>query len=109
VTFFAFSAMEVLMFEAERFVADCRAAFAEDPTHKTVREVLASTVSNPAAVLKGLGEPRRAEIQKLFHSDALTIINVIWAPGMMVCLTIIECGQSLAFTRAGKTMCFGGA
>jgi predicted metal-dependent enzyme (double-stranded beta helix superfamily) len=84
VTFFAFSAMEVLMFEAERFVADCRAAFAEDPTHKAVREVLASTVSDPAAVLKGLGEPKRAEIQKLFHSDALTIINVVWAPGMMV-------------------------
>ena len=72
------------MFEVERFVADCRAAFAEDPTHKAVREVLASTVSDPAAVLKGLGEPKRAEIQKLFHSDALTIINVVWAPGMMV-------------------------
>jgi hypothetical protein len=67
--------MEVLMFETERFVADCRAAFAEDPTHKAVREVLAGTVSDPAAVLKGLGEPKRAEIQKLFHSDALTIIT----------------------------------
>jgi predicted metal-dependent enzyme (double-stranded beta helix superfamily) len=76
--------MEVLMLETERFVADCRAAFAEDPTHKAVREVLASAVSDPAAVLKGLGEPKRAEIQKLFHSDALTIINVVWAPGMMV-------------------------
>jgi predicted metal-dependent enzyme (double-stranded beta helix superfamily) len=76
--------MEFLMFDAERFVADCRAAFTEDPTHKAVRDVLASTVSDPTAVLKGLGEPKRAEIQKLFHSDALTIINVVWAPGMMV-------------------------
>jgi len=31
------------MFETERFVADCRAAFAEDPTHQAVREVLAGT------------------------------------------------------------------
>jgi hypothetical protein len=31
-----------------------------------------------------LGEPQRAEIQKIFHSDALTILNVVWAPGMMV-------------------------
>jgi len=31
-----------------------------------------------------MGEPQRAEIQKLFHSDALTILNVVWAPGMMV-------------------------
>ena len=72
------------MFETERFVADCRAAFAGDATHKAVREVLARAVSDPSAVLKGLGEPKRAEIQKLFHSNALTIINVVWAPGMMV-------------------------
>jgi len=72
------------MFEAERFVADCRAAFAEDRTHKGVREVLARAVSDPTAVLRGLGEPRRAEIKKLFQSDALTIINVVWAPGMLV-------------------------
>jgi len=76
--------MEVLMFETERFVADCRAAFAGDATHRAVREVLARAVSDPSAVLKGLGEPKRAEIQKLFHSNALTIINVVWAPGMMV-------------------------
>jgi len=69
--------MEVIMFEVERFVADCRAAIAEDPTHKAVREVLASAVSDPVAVLEGLGEPRRAEIQKIFHSHALTIINVV--------------------------------
>jgi predicted metal-dependent enzyme (double-stranded beta helix superfamily) len=72
------------MFETERFVADCRAAFAADPTHKAVREVLARAVSDPAAVLKGLGEPKRPESRKLFHSDSLTILNVIWAPGMMV-------------------------
>lgn len=76
--------MGVIMFETERFVADCRAAFARDPTHEAVREVLAGVVSDPTAVLKGLGDPLRAEIQKIFHSDALTILNVVWAPGMMV-------------------------
>jgi predicted metal-dependent enzyme (double-stranded beta helix superfamily) len=75
---------EAPMFDVERFVADCRAAFAEDPGHKAVREVLARAVSDPAAVLDGLGEPKRAEIQKLFHSDRLTILNVVWAPGMAV-------------------------
>ena len=72
------------MFETEQFVADCRGAFAHDPTHKGVREVLARAMSEPTAVLKEFGEPKRAEIRKLFHSDALTIINVVWAPGMMV-------------------------
>jgi predicted metal-dependent enzyme (double-stranded beta helix superfamily) len=73
-----------MMFEPERFVADCRTAFAEDSSHKAVREVLARAVSDPAAVLKGLGEPKRAEIRKLFHSDSLTILNVVWAPMMTV-------------------------
>jgi predicted metal-dependent enzyme (double-stranded beta helix superfamily) len=85
VAFFVyFHAMEVTMFETDRFVADCRTAFAQDRTHKAVREVLARAVSDPAAVLKGLGEPSRAQIQELFHSDALTVLNVVWAPGMMV-------------------------
>jgi predicted metal-dependent enzyme (double-stranded beta helix superfamily) len=72
------------MFEVEQIVADCRAAFAEDATHKSVREVLARAMSDPTAVLKGLGEPKRAEIRKLFHSDSLTILNVVWAPMMTV-------------------------
>jgi predicted metal-dependent enzyme (double-stranded beta helix superfamily) len=73
------------MFDVERFVADCRAVFAEDPSHKAVREVLARAVSDPAAVLGGgLGEPKRAGIQTLFHSDRLTILKVAWAPGMAV-------------------------
>ena len=45
------------MFETDRFVADCRAAFAKDPTHKAIREVLARAVSDPAAVLKDWASP----------------------------------------------------
>ena len=70
------------MFDVEQFVVDCRTAFAEDATHKAVREVVA--MSDPTAVLKGLGEPKRAEIRQLFHSDRLTIFNVVWAPMMTV-------------------------
>jgi len=72
------------MFDTERFVADCRAAFVADPTHKAIREVVARAMSEPAAVLKGLGEPKGAGLGKLFHSESLTILNVVWAPGMMV-------------------------
>jgi len=72
------------MFDLDRFIADCRDAVAVDPTHKLVREVVARTVSDPAGVLAGLGEPRRAEVQKLHSSPELTILNVLWAPGMSV-------------------------
>jgi predicted metal-dependent enzyme (double-stranded beta helix superfamily) len=72
------------MFQLERFIADCRAAREADPTHKAVREVVARAVANPGAVLAGLGEPRRAEIQKLYHSPQLTVLNVVWAPRMTI-------------------------
>ena len=72
------------MFDLDRFTADCRAALAADSSHKLVRDVVARAVSEPAAILKGLGEPKRAEIQKLYHAPDLTILNVIWGPMMTV-------------------------
>ena len=72
------------MFDQDRFIEDCRAAVAEDPSHKAVREVVARVVSEPAEVLKGLGEPKRAEVQSLYRSPTLTILNVIWAPWMTI-------------------------
>ncbi len=72
------------MFDRDRFIEDCRAAVAEDPSHKAVREVLARAVSEPGAVLTALGEPTRGEVHTLHRSNALTILNVIWAPWMTV-------------------------
>jgi len=72
------------MFDLDQFIADCRAALAADKSHKSVREIVARAVSDPAAILKGLGEPKRSEVQKLYHSGDLTILNVIWAPRMTI-------------------------
>ncbi len=73
------------MFDQDQFVADCRAAIKDDATHKAVREVVAKAVSDPGAVLKGLGEPERAGIGNIYQSDELTILNIIWGPGMTLC------------------------
>jgi len=70
------------MFDLEQFVADCRAAVAEDPSYASVREVVARAVSDPSPVIKALGEPTRAQIQRLHQSPELTVLNVIWAPKM---------------------------
>jgi predicted metal-dependent enzyme (double-stranded beta helix superfamily) len=75
---------KVVAFGLDRFIGDCRAALSADLPHKAVREVVARAVSAPTAVLGGLGEPRRAEVQKLYHSDRLTILNVIWAPRITI-------------------------
>ncbi|HWM43166.1 MAG TPA: hypothetical protein VNP36_12060 [Burkholderiales bacterium] len=70
--------------DLERFIADCRAAHAADRSHKAVREVVARAVAEPGAVLKWLGEPKRGEVQKVYHSPELTILNVVWAPYMTI-------------------------
>ena len=70
------------MFELEQFVADCTAVLKENGSHRLVREVVSQAVSDPAAVLKCLGTPQRAEIQTLYRSKDLTILNVIWGPRM---------------------------
>ena len=72
------------MFDLEQFIADCRAALMEDASPKMVCEVVARAVSDPTSVLKGLGAPQRAEVQKLYHADDLTILNVIWGPHMTI-------------------------
>ena len=72
------------MFDLDRFIEDCRAAIGADPSHKATREVVARAVSNPAGILAGLGEPRRAEVQTLYHAPELTILNVVWAPRMTI-------------------------
>jgi predicted metal-dependent enzyme (double-stranded beta helix superfamily) len=70
------------MFDPQRFVEECIAARAADSSHKAVREVVARAVSDPAAVLKGVGEPKRAEVITLYRSPELTVLNLIWAPRM---------------------------
>jgi len=72
------------MFDLEQFVADCRAALSADRSHKYVHEVVARAVSDPTAVLKALGEPKRAGIQELHCAPDLTVLNVMWAPRMTI-------------------------
>ena len=71
-------------FQLDQFVADCRAARAADASHKLVREVVARAVSDPGSVMKQIGEPSRAGVQKLYCADDLTILNVIWGPTMTI-------------------------
>ena len=72
------------MFDPEQFISDCKEALAQDASHKAVKEVVERAISDPASVFRGLGEPNSGGIQKIYHSEDLTIVNVVWAPGMTV-------------------------
>ena len=70
-------------FDLDRFVSDCGAAVRDSDPRRAVKEVVARAVSDPEAVAAAL-PPDRAGIQPLHVSDALTILKVVWAPGMSI-------------------------
>jgi predicted metal-dependent enzyme (double-stranded beta helix superfamily) len=72
------------MFDLERFARDCRAALGEKASQVAVREVVARAVSEPASLIKAIGEPKRGGLMELHRSTDLTILNVIWAPWMTI-------------------------
>ena len=66
------------MFDLDWFKSECCAAAAGGAAQQAIREILARAVEDSGAVLKALGEPRRAGVQTLHRSTDLTILNVIW-------------------------------
>ena len=72
------------MFDKDCFIADCRAALEGDRSSRNVRDVVTRAVSDPAAVIKALGEPKAGGIQPIHRSPELTIINVLWPAHMVI-------------------------
>lgn len=72
------------MISLETFISECRDAVDEDPTHKGVAEVMRRAFSDPGNVLSTVGEPTESGLIPLYRSRDLTIVNVIWKPGMTV-------------------------
>jgi predicted metal-dependent enzyme (double-stranded beta helix superfamily) len=70
------------MFDLDHFISDCKAALKETVPQTAVREVVERTVSEPGSLIRRLGEPADAGIQKIYCDDDLTILNVAWAPWM---------------------------
>lgn len=69
------------MFDLDQFVADCVDARAEGEPRRAIKEVLTRALSRPEDVERAL-PATRAEIARIHVSPELTIIKVIWAPGM---------------------------
>ena len=70
--------------DVEQFIDDVRRANRERDAQRAVDEVLARVVSEPSGVIAGLGEPNTAGLRPLYRSDDLTILNVVWAPLMLL-------------------------
>ena len=72
------------MFDVDGFIDECKGAIGQSDAHKAVREIVQRTVAHPDDVLHGLGEPKRAGVETIYHGDDLTILNVLWGPRMTI-------------------------
>ncbi len=71
------------MFDLDDFIARCQQARAESEPHGAIREVLARACDEPGAVADAL-RPETAGFTLLHHSADLTVLHVVWAPGMEI-------------------------
>jgi predicted metal-dependent enzyme (double-stranded beta helix superfamily) len=71
-------------FDVEQFVDDVKRAQRETDGQRAVEEVLSRAVSDPESIIDGIGAPAEAGIHTLYRADDLTILNVVWAPLMVL-------------------------
>jgi predicted metal-dependent enzyme (double-stranded beta helix superfamily) len=71
------------MFDVDRFVADCIEARAEAEPRRAVRELLDRTLSDPGPVAEAFA-PTESGLTLLHCTDELTVLHVVWAPGMRI-------------------------
>lgn len=66
------------MFDTERFIEDCLAAYRGSGPQLAVKEVVERATSDPAAIAQRLGPFDTGGIQTLHHTTELTILNIVW-------------------------------
>ncbi len=69
------------MFDVDTFIDDCIRAGAEDHPQLAVRDVLRRELERPTAIADAL-RPEKAGITRLHVSPELTVLHVVWSPGM---------------------------
>jgi predicted metal-dependent enzyme (double-stranded beta helix superfamily) len=71
------------MFDVDGLVAACEAALDETEPRLAVKDVLERALSDREALAAAL-PPERAELVPLHVSDRLTVLKLVWAPGMVL-------------------------
>ena len=69
------------MFDIDEFVAACTTAVKEAQPRLAVKELLERTMRHPDEVARAL-PATRAEVVPLYASEELTVMTVVWSPGL---------------------------
>jgi len=71
------------VFDLDNLLADAKAALTETEPRRAIRELLERTMSAPAEVGDAF-RPAKGGLDLLYVSDELTVLNIVWAPGMVL-------------------------
>ena len=69
------------MFDVDNLIAEAKAALSETEPRRAVRELLERTMSVAGEIGDTL-KPQRGGLDLLYLSEELTVLHVVWAPGM---------------------------
>ena len=69
------------MFDLDQFIAECQQAGAESEPRQAIRDVLQRALERPGDVADAL-RPTEGGLDLLHHTPELTVLHVVWAPGM---------------------------
>ena len=70
-------------FDLDELLADCRAGSSESDPRRAIREVIQRAMTRPDAVGDAL-RPKLGGFTLLLHEPDLTVLHVVWAPGMRI-------------------------
>ncbi|MGB0466860.1 MAG: hypothetical protein ACPGF7_04915 [Pontibacterium sp.] len=71
-----------MSFNLDTFIAECIAVSTETDASKQIADLISQAVADPEALYAEIGRPESAKIERLYVSDTLTVLNVVWAPKM---------------------------
>src|SRR5215217_7137155 len=69
------------VFDLDAFLSECSTAVSEAEPRQAIREVLDRAVATPTDVGDAL-QPKEGGLTFLHHDDDLTVLHIVWAPGM---------------------------
>lgn len=69
------------MFDIDELVKQCQEAITEDEPRRAMRDVLQRALERPTDVAEALS-PSEGGLSLLHHTPELTVLHVVWAPGM---------------------------
>jgi predicted metal-dependent enzyme (double-stranded beta helix superfamily) len=73
-----------MKFDLEKFISDCKAATEQDNPREVILGLVKDAIANPQGLAAAVGYHNKSTYDKIFVSDDLVIVNVVWSPGLSI-------------------------